>query len=59
MEAIQNLLQQLTRMQWPDYLDIAVVAPLLYNILPLITTPQHHPDCQGRGGGAGDRMADK
>ncbi len=39
MEAIQNLLQQLTRMQWSDYLDIAVVAFLIYKILPLIKTP--------------------
>ena len=39
MEAIQNFLQQLTRMQWSDYLDIAVVAFLIYKILPLIKTP--------------------
>ena len=39
MESIQNLLQQLTRMQWSDYLDIAVVAFLIYKVLPLIKTP--------------------
>ena len=33
------MLQQLTRMQWSDYLDIAVVAFLIYKILPLIKTP--------------------
>ena len=39
MESIQNLLQQIQRMQWSDYLDIAVVAFLIYKILPLIKTP--------------------
>ena len=39
MEAIQNVIQQLTKMQWSDYLDIAIVALLIYNILPLIRTP--------------------
>ena len=39
MEAIHNLLQQLTRMQWSDYLDIAVVAFLIYKLLPLIRAP--------------------
>ena len=39
MEAIQNLIQQLTRMQWSDYLDILVVAFLIYKLLPLIKTP--------------------
>ena len=29
MEALQNLLQQVLRMQWSDYLDIAVVAFLI------------------------------
>ena len=33
------MLQQVTRMQWSDYLDIAVVAFLIYKILPLIKTP--------------------
>ena len=39
MEAIHNLMQQLTRMQWSDYLDIAVVAFLIYRLLPLIRAP--------------------
>ena len=39
MEAIHNLLQQLTRMQWSDYLDIIVVAFLIYKLLPMIRTP--------------------
>ena len=39
MEAIQSLMQQLTRMQWSDYLDIAVVAFLVYKLLPLIRAP--------------------
>ena len=38
MDNIQNLLQQLTKMQWSDYLDILIVAYLLYRILPLIRT---------------------
>ena len=39
MEALQTLYQQLAGMQWSDYLDIAVVAILIYKILPLIRTP--------------------
>jgi diadenylate cyclase len=39
MEAIQNFLQTLMRMQWSDYLDIALVAFLVYKMLPLIRTP--------------------
>ena len=39
MEAIHSLLQQLTRMQWSDYLDIIVVAFLIYKLLPMIRTP--------------------
>lgn len=39
MEALHNLLQQIMRMQWTDYLDIAVVAFLIYRILPLLRTP--------------------
>ena len=39
MESIQSLLYQIQRMQWSDYLDIAVVAFLIYKILPLIKTP--------------------
>ena len=32
-------MQQLTRMQWSDYLDIAVVAFLIYKLLPLVRAP--------------------
>lgn len=39
MEALQNLLQQVLRMQWSDYLDIVIVAFLIYRLLPLIRTP--------------------
>jgi len=39
MEAIQSFIQQLTRMQWSDYLDIILVAFLIYKILPLLRTP--------------------
>jgi len=39
MDAIQNFVQTLTRMQWSDYLDIIVVALLIYKLLPLIRTP--------------------
>lgn len=35
MEYLQNFLQQLTRMRWSDYLDIIVVAYLIYRMLPL------------------------
>lgn len=36
METIQGLFQQLTRMQWSDYLDILLVAFLCYKLLPII-----------------------
>ena len=39
MDSLQNLYQQIAGMQWSDILDIAVVAVLIYNILPLIKTP--------------------
>ncbi len=39
MDAINNLLQQVTRMQWSDYLDILVVTFLIYKLLPLLKTP--------------------
>ena len=38
MESIQDILRQLTKMQWSDYLDILVVAFLLYKLLPWIRT---------------------
>ncbi len=39
MEGLQNFMQTLTRMQWTDYLDIIIVAFLIYKILPLIKSP--------------------
>ena len=39
MEAIQNIVQTVARMKWSDYADIAVVAFLIYKLLPLIRTP--------------------
>lgn len=39
MESIQNTLQMITKMGWADYLDILVVAFLIYKMLPLIRTP--------------------
>ena len=39
MESLQNLVLTLTRMQWSDYLDIVVVAYLVYRLLPLVRTP--------------------
>ena len=38
MEQLQLFWQQLTRMQWSDYLDIIVVAFLIYRVMPLIRT---------------------
>ena len=38
MHAIESLFQQMPTMQWTDYLDIAVVAFLIYRLLPLIKT---------------------
>ena len=38
MDTIKMLFQQLTRMQWSDYLDIIIVAYLLYRLIPLVRT---------------------
>ena len=38
MELIKAFLEQLTRMQWSDYLDIIAVACLIYWLLPLLRT---------------------
>jgi len=38
MNIIQEILQQVTKMRWSDYLDIIIVAFLLYKFLPLIRT---------------------
>ena len=39
MTNFQNFIQTIARMQWSDYLDIFVVALLIYSILPLLRTP--------------------
>ncbi len=35
METIQSIFQQITQMQWSDYLDILAVACIIYFLLPL------------------------
>ncbi len=35
----QNFIQTVSRMQWSDYLDILVVAFVIYSMLPLLRTP--------------------
>lgn len=39
MEAIQGFTQTILSMQWSDYLDIIVVAFIIYKLLPLLRTP--------------------
>ena len=39
MDVIREILSQFTKMQWQDYVDIALVAFLIYKLLPLIRTP--------------------
>ena len=39
VSGIQHFIQTVQRMQWSDYLDILVVAFLLYNLLPHLQTP--------------------
>ena len=39
MELIQSILRQLGTMQWSDYLDIALVAFLIYKLIPLFKSP--------------------
>lgn len=39
MGSIQNFIQTVARMQWSDYLDIVLVALLIYKLLPLIKAP--------------------
>ena len=36
MDRLQELIQQLTKMEWSDYLDIIVVAFIIYKALPLL-----------------------
>ena len=38
MNSIVNVLQQLARMRWSDYLDVIVVALIIFGILPLLRT---------------------
>ena len=38
MDRIQEIIQQIIGMRWSDYLDIIIVAYLLYKVLPLIRT---------------------
>ena len=39
MQSLQNLFDTLRGMQWSDYLDIIVVAYLIYRLIPFIRTP--------------------
>ena len=39
MANLQNFIQTVSRMQWSDYLDILVVAFVIYSLLPLLRTP--------------------
>ena len=39
MAGLQNMFQKITTMQWSDYLDILLVAYIIYCLLPLIRTP--------------------
>lgn len=36
MTQIQEMFQSLSRMQWSDYLDIILVAFLIYKLIPMI-----------------------
>ena len=39
MDRIEGLFQTIARMQWSDYVDIALVALLIYLVMPLFRTP--------------------
>ncbi len=39
VNGVQNFIQTVLRMQWSDYLDILVVAFVIYSTLPLLRTP--------------------
>ena len=39
MQALEDVLQRLSGMQWADYLDILIVAFLIYKLIPLLKTP--------------------
>ena len=43
MELIKSVLQQLGGMQWSDYLDIALVAFLIYKVIPLFKSRKTEP----------------
>ena len=36
MEFVNNFVQQIANMRWSDYLDILIVAGLIYMLLPMI-----------------------
>ena len=40
VNGIQNFIQTVQRMQWSDYLDILVVAFVIYNLVPSLKTPK-------------------
>ena len=39
MNRVEDIIQTIARMQWSDYVDIALVAFLIYLLMPLIRTP--------------------
>ena len=39
MDRLEGFIQTIARMQWSDYVDIALVAFLIYLLLPLVRTP--------------------
>ena len=39
MTVLNNVIQQVVNMQWSDYLDILLVACVIYSLLPLFRTP--------------------
>ena len=39
MQSLQSLMDTLRGMQWSDYLDIIVVAYLIYRLIPFVRTP--------------------
>ena len=39
MATLESLFQQILRMRWSDYVDIALVAFLIYKLLPLVKNP--------------------
>ena len=39
MERLEGFFQTIARMQWSDYVDIALVALIIYVLMPLVRTP--------------------